>query len=60
MAPGIGIVTSVVAEMKRVYGSFVRKVTSAIQHNTISLTTLAAGVGSPPKVNVIPSSSERR
>ena len=34
------------------------KYTSAIQRNTISLTTLAAGVGSPVKVNVIPSSSE--
>ena len=49
----------VVAEMKRVYGSFAEnKFTSAIQHNTMSLTTLTAGVGSPPKVNVIPSSSE--
>jgi acetylornithine deacetylase/succinyl-diaminopimelate desuccinylase-like protein len=34
------------------------KFTSAIQHNTISLTTLSAGVGSPPRVNVIPSTSE--
>jgi acetylornithine deacetylase/succinyl-diaminopimelate desuccinylase-like protein len=49
----------VVAEMKRTFGSFAEnKFTSAIQHNTISLTTLTAGVGSPPKVNVIPSSSE--
>jgi acetylornithine deacetylase/succinyl-diaminopimelate desuccinylase-like protein len=49
----------VVAEMKRVFGSFAEnKFTSAIQHNTMSLTTLTAGVGSPPKVNVIPSSSE--
>lgn len=34
------------------------KFTSAIQQNTISLTTLTAGVGSPVKINVIPSSSE--
>ena len=34
------------------------KYTSAIQRNTISLTTLTAGVGNPPKVNVIPSTSE--
>ena len=36
----------------------VNKYTSAIQRNTISLTTLTAGVGNPPKVNVIPSTSE--
>jgi acetylornithine deacetylase/succinyl-diaminopimelate desuccinylase-like protein len=34
------------------------KFTNAIQRNTMSLTTLRAGVGDPPKVNVIPSSSE--
>lgn len=34
------------------------KFTNAIQKNTMSLTTLRAGVGDPPKVNVIPSSSE--
>src|SRR5216684_6123901 len=57
--PESGKGSPVVEEMKRVYGSFVEnKFTSAIQHNTISLTTLTAGVGSPPKVNVIPSSSE--
>jgi len=32
--------------------------TNAIQKNTISLTTLQAGVGNPPKANVIPSTSE--
>src|SRR5207244_3831301 len=50
----------IVEEMKRsIGGPFVaNKFTSAIQRNTISLTTLAAGVGSPPKVNVIPSISE--
>lgn len=36
----------------------VNKFTSAIQRNTISLTTLSSGVGSPPKVNVIPSNAE--
>lgn len=34
------------------------KYTNAIQHSTISLTTLRAGVGEPPKVNVIPSVAE--
>ena len=31
------------------------KFTNAIQHSTISLTSLESGVGDPPKVNVIPS-----
>jgi acetylornithine deacetylase/succinyl-diaminopimelate desuccinylase-like protein len=50
----------VVDEMKRAIGGPLaqNKFASAIQRNTISLTTLAAGVGSPPKINVIPSSSE--
>src|SRR5262249_19574288 len=34
------------------------KFTNAIQHSTISLTTLRSGVGHPPKVNVIPSVAE--
>lgn len=34
------------------------KFTGAIQRNTITLTTLASGVGSPVKVNVIPSNAE--
>lgn len=34
------------------------KFTAAIQRNTISLTTLTSGVGSPVKVNVIPSTAE--
>ncbi|MCS7027067.1 MAG: M20/M25/M40 family metallo-hydrolase [Bryobacteraceae bacterium] len=34
------------------------KFTAAIERNTISLTTLTSGVGSPAKVNVIPSLSE--
>jgi len=50
----------VVAEMIRQIGSPLasNKYTAAIQANTVSLTTLTAGVGSPPKINVIPSSSE--
>lgn len=34
------------------------KYTNAIQHSTVALTTLRAGVGEPPKVNVIPSVAE--
>jgi acetylornithine deacetylase/succinyl-diaminopimelate desuccinylase-like protein len=34
------------------------KYTDAIQVNTASLTTLSSGVGSPAKVNVIPSTAE--
>lgn len=50
----------VVEEMARaVGGTFAdNKFTKAIRGNTISLTTLSAGVGSPPKVNVIPSISQ--
>jgi acetylornithine deacetylase/succinyl-diaminopimelate desuccinylase-like protein len=49
----------VVDAMRRAIGEFAEnKYIAAIQRNTISLTTLAAGVGSPVKVNVIPSTSE--
>ena len=34
------------------------KFNNAIQHSTISLTSLRSGVGDPPKVNVIPSVAE--
>jgi acetylornithine deacetylase/succinyl-diaminopimelate desuccinylase-like protein len=34
------------------------KFNNAIQHSTISLTSLRSGVGEPPKVNVIPSLAE--
>ena len=34
------------------------KFTNAIQHSTISLTSIQSGVGNPPKVNVIPSIAE--
>ncbi|HEV2689193.1 MAG TPA: M20/M25/M40 family metallo-hydrolase [Bryobacteraceae bacterium] len=58
--PEGGKSSPVVEEMKRAIGTpFAQnKFTSAIQRNTISLTTLSAGVGSPPRVNVIPSTSE--
>jgi acetylornithine deacetylase/succinyl-diaminopimelate desuccinylase-like protein len=49
----------VVAEMVRNIGPLAsNKYTAAIQGNTVSLTTLSSGVGNPPKVNVIPSTSE--
>ena len=58
--PEGGKQNEVVAQMKRNIGRPLasNKFTSAIERNTISLTTLSAGVGSPPKVNVIPSVSE--
>ncbi len=49
----------VVTEMYRNLGTLAKnKYTAAIQGNTISLTTLESGVGSPKKVNVIPSAAE--
>jgi acetylornithine deacetylase/succinyl-diaminopimelate desuccinylase-like protein len=46
-------------ELKTTLGPLVEnKFTRAIQHSTISLTTLRSGVGDPPKVNVIPSLAE--
>jgi acetylornithine deacetylase/succinyl-diaminopimelate desuccinylase-like protein len=50
----------VVAEMVRAIGEPLapNKYTAAIQVNTASLTTLTSGVGSPVKVNVIPSTAE--
>ncbi len=57
--PAGGKMNSVVEEMRRVIGPLVEnKFNSAIQRNTISLTSLTAGVGSPPRPNVIPSNSE--
>ncbi len=49
-----------VAEMARTLGAplATNKYTAAIQGNTVSLTTLASGVGNPPKANVIPSAAE--
>lgn len=58
-APAGGKQNPVVAEMKRKLGALaVNKFTGAIERNTISLTTMTSGVGSPVKVNVIPSSAE--
>jgi acetylornithine deacetylase/succinyl-diaminopimelate desuccinylase-like protein len=50
----------VVEEMKQAIGEplVVNKFTAAIQRNTISLTSLLSGVGSPARVNVIPSAAE--
>ena len=50
----------VIAEMVRMIGEplAANKYTAAIQTNTISLTTLTSGVGSPVKANVIPSTAE--
>lgn len=50
----------VVEEMERAMGGAFadNKFIRAIRGNTISLTTLSAGVGSPPKANVIPSVSQ--
>jgi acetylornithine deacetylase/succinyl-diaminopimelate desuccinylase-like protein len=50
----------IVAAMIRQTGSPLasNKYTAAIQSNTVSPTTLSAGVGSPAKINVIPSTSE--
>jgi acetylornithine deacetylase/succinyl-diaminopimelate desuccinylase-like protein len=45
--------------MKARVGQFsANKFTNAIQHSTISITSLRSGVGEPPKVNVIPSVAE--
>lgn len=51
---------AVVEEMRRNLGGSLadNKYVSAIQRNTATLTTLTSGVGSPPKVNVIPSTAE--
>lgn len=59
-APGRDRRNEVVEKMREnLRGQFAQnKFTGAIQRNTISLTTLTAGVGSPVKVNVIPSTSE--
>ncbi len=58
--PPAGKPNPVIEQMKRaIGGQFAEnKFTSAIQRNTISLTTLSSGVGSPPKANVIPSTAE--
>jgi acetylornithine deacetylase/succinyl-diaminopimelate desuccinylase-like protein len=50
---------ALVAGMKNVVGTFAsNKFVNAVQQDTISVTSLRSGVGSPPKVNVIPSVAE--
>lgn len=58
--PRVAQPSAVVLEMEHaVGGTFAdNKFIGAIRGNTISLTTLAAGVGSPLKANVIPSTSQ--
>ena len=49
----------VVETMKARVGQLAaNKFNNAIQHSTISITSLRSGVGDPPKVNVIPSVAE--
>ena len=59
-APDKGKPHPVIAQMLAASGGAMdaNKFTNAIQKNTITLTTLRAGVGEPVKVNVIPSTSE--
>ncbi|MBM3737297.1 MAG: M20/M25/M40 family metallo-hydrolase [Acidobacteria bacterium] len=59
-APARGRVHPVVDEMRRSLGGALasNKYVNAIQKNTLSLTTLRAGVGEPLKANVIPSAAE--
>lgn len=57
--PSAAPLNPVLAMMKTRVGTFAQnKFTNAIQHSTIALTTLDAGVGDPKKVNVIPSAAE--
>ena len=50
---------SVLDTLKQRVGALApNKFTNAIQHSTISITSLRSGVGEPPKVNVIPSVAE--
>lgn len=59
-APQRGRANPVVDAMRVNLGNALadNKFIRAIQRNTMSLTTLTAGVGNPPKANVIPSASE--
>ncbi|MBL8216990.1 MAG: M20/M25/M40 family metallo-hydrolase [Bryobacterales bacterium] len=57
--PDRGNQNEVVARMREnLQQMAANKFTNAIQKNTISLTTLTSGVGSPVKINVIPSAAE--
>lgn len=50
---------ALVERMRDVVGTFgSNKFINALQHNTISVTSLRSGVGNPPKANVIPSIAE--
>jgi acetylornithine deacetylase/succinyl-diaminopimelate desuccinylase-like protein len=50
---------SVLDTLKQRVGTLAQnKFTNAIQHSTISITSVQSGVGEPPKVNVIPSIAE--
>lgn len=58
-APAEAQPNPVIDEMRRTIGEFAaNKFTRAIERNTMSLTTLTSGVGSPVKPNVIPSAAE--
>lgn len=57
--PMPAVSNQVLDTMRARVGTFAtNKFTNAIQNSTIALTTLKAGVGEPPKVNVIPSVAE--
>ncbi len=57
--PPSGQPNPIVREMRQSVGTFAsNKFVSAIQQNTISLTSLRSGLGDPPKANVIPSVAE--
>ncbi len=56
--PTTGTVAVVEALRKRLGTLAQNKYARAIQQSTVALTTLRAGVGEPPKVNVIPSVAE--
>lgn len=56
--PTTGSVAVVEALRKRLGPLAQNKYARAIQQSTVALTTLRAGVGEPPKVNVIPSVAE--
>ncbi len=50
---------AIVASMRKELGGFAdNKFINAVQHDTISVTSLRSGVGDPPKANVIPSLAE--
>jgi acetylornithine deacetylase/succinyl-diaminopimelate desuccinylase-like protein len=57
--PPASVASGVMTAMRERIGVFAaNKFTNAIQHSTISVTTIRSGVGDPPKANVIPSIAE--